>query len=72
MHKYTSELRADELDTRMAHAMSPKNLSFFAVLKMFFSHLRQESAWSSGARCLYNKVIYFRGFCVLVVGGAYV
>jgi hypothetical protein len=23
-------------------------------------------------RCLYKKVRYFRGFCVLVVGGAYV
>jgi hypothetical protein len=27
----------------------------------------------AGSRCLYNKVIYFRGFCVSgVVGGAYV
>jgi hypothetical protein len=32
--------------------------------------------WGGGlggkSRCLYNKVRYFRGFCVLVVGGAYV
>jgi hypothetical protein len=31
-----------------------------------------DDIWYPGPRCLYNKVRYFRGFCVLVVGGAYV
>jgi hypothetical protein len=40
---------------------------YVSLARNKFCHLRTLSA-----RCLYNKVRYFRGFYVLVVGGAYV